>query len=114
MTNSAKNKGDRAELEAARILEHHLGWQVSRKLGAGRKEDTGDLYVHEHPDLVIQVKNWPSNTLGSFHAARDDADAQARNAGVPFRFGMVRTRGGVWTAVCSIEAAAVWIREALP
>lgn len=113
MTNPSKRRGDSAELEAARILEQHLGWTVRRKLGAGRADDTGDLYVTEHPEIVVQVKNWPSRTLASFHAARDDADEQARNNHSPFRFGMVRTRGGVWTCVTSVEAQAVWIREAL-
>ena len=43
MTSSSKRRGDRAELEIARILEDLLGYRIRRKLGAGRTDDTGDL-----------------------------------------------------------------------
>ena len=43
MTAPAKAKGDRAEREAAAILADELGAPVRRKLGAGRRDDQGDL-----------------------------------------------------------------------
>lgn len=109
MTSSAKRKGDRAELEAARILADLTGFDVRRKLGAGRAEDTGDLWGI--PDTVVQVRNY-RDIATAVRTARDDADQQARNGGVVFRFGMVRHPGGVWTCVLSPEAMAVYIREA--
>ena len=110
MTNPSKRKGDKAELEAARLLSDLLGFDVVRKLGAGRAEDTGDLYGI--PQTVVQVKNL-ANIATAVRTARDDADTQARHAGVPFRFGMVRHPGGKWTCVLSPEAMATLLREAL-
>ena len=43
MSHPSKRKGDKAELEAARILAEHLGLPIRRKLGAGRTDDEGDL-----------------------------------------------------------------------
>jgi hypothetical protein len=45
MTNPAKAKGDRAELEAAEILSDLLGVPVRRRLCAGRKDDVGYTLV---------------------------------------------------------------------
>jgi len=112
MTNPSKQKGDRAELEAARLIADLTGWQVRRKLGAGRADDTGDLHIAERPDLIVQVKHFRDVTR-AVREARDGADAQAINAVSPFRFGMVRHPGGGWTCVASPDAMAVWIREAL-
>jgi hypothetical protein len=42
VTNPQKAKGDKAELEIARILHGELGLPVRRKLGAGRSDDAGD------------------------------------------------------------------------
>jgi len=112
MANPQKRKGDRAELEAAKLLSDLTGYDVVRKLGAGRLEDTGDLYGI--PGVVIQVRNY-QNVTKAVSTARDDADQQARNMRppTPFRFGMVRHPGGLWTCVLSPQAMAVWIAEAL-
>src|SRR5690606_27626946 len=56
MANPQKNKGDKAELEAARLLADLTGWPVRRKLGAGRADDTGDL--DNVPDTTVQVKDY--------------------------------------------------------
>lgn len=108
MAHPAKRKGDRAELEAARLWCDLLGLDVRRKLGAGRADDTGDL--DGIPDTVVQVRNY-RDFARAVRTARDDADQQARNARAPFRFGMVRHPGGLWTCVLSPEAMAVYIRE---
>lgn len=57
----------------------------------------------------------PPNTRANdvFIRAAAIADEQARNAGVPFRFGMVRHPGGKWSVVMSPEAVATMLREAL-
>lgn len=110
MSNPSKTRGDRAELEAARILSDLLGYDVRRALGAGRAEDCGDLFGI--PETVVQVKNY-KNIGRAVNEARDSADEQARNAGVPFRFGMVRHPGGKWTCVLSPDALATMLREAL-
>lgn len=110
MTNPSKRKGDKAELEAARILADLGGWPVRRKLGAGRSDDTGDL--DGIPETVVQVKNY-KNVATAVREAATSADEQARNAGVPFRFGMVRHPGGKWTCVMTPEAMVTLLREAL-
>ncbi len=109
MPHPSKRKGDRGELEAARIISDLTGHNVTRALGAGRAEDVGDLFGL--PDTVIQVKNY-KNITRAVTEARDGAEQQARNAGVPFRFGMVRHPGGIWTVVMTPEAAMTMWREA--
>lgn len=110
MTNPQKRKGDRAELEAARILAELTGFDVRRALGAGRADDTGDLWGI--PETAIQVKNFKDVTR-AVTAARDGAEQNARNAGVPFRAGMVRHPGGTWSIVMTPEAFVTLLREAL-
>lgn len=110
MSNPQKRKGDKAELEAARLLSDLLGYDVKRALGAGRAEDVGDLFGI--PETVVQVKNF-KNIARAVTEARDGADEQARNAGVPFRTGMVRHPGGTWSMVMTPEAFCTLLREAL-
>ena len=57
MTGPSKRKGDRAELEVQAMLRDHLGVPARRALGAGRKDDMGDI---EWPgsNTVIQVVDW--------------------------------------------------------
>ena len=43
MTGKAKRKGDKAEREAAELICELTGYEVRRKLGAGRTDDEGDL-----------------------------------------------------------------------
>ena len=109
LVNPANERGKRAEREAAKLLHDALGYDVKRTK-AGQFVDIGDL--SGIPDTVVQVKDW-SEVLRAIHAARDDADEQARAAMVPFRFGMVRSRGGVWTCVQSVDALTTMLREAL-
>jgi hypothetical protein len=56
VANSSKAKGDRAELEVQGLLRNLLGVPARRALGAGRKDDVGD--ITGVPDTVIQVVNW--------------------------------------------------------
>ncbi len=107
MTGSAKRKGDAAEREIAAILTDLLGHDVTRKLGAGRAEDTGDLYGI--PGTVAQVAWWPSK--GTLRAVREkpvECEQQRMNDGAPFAVTFVRLVGGVWRAVLTPEQWAVY------
>ena len=43
MTHPSKRKGDSAELEVQAMLREELGVPARRALGAGRKDDCGDI-----------------------------------------------------------------------
>jgi hypothetical protein len=111
MTNSSKAKGDRAELEAARLLYDLLGYPCRRKLGAGRLDDEGD--IDGLPDTVIQVVSRSTDVVAVGIVRKPlEADQQARNAGVPFAATMLRVRGGIWRVVLTPDAFATLWREA--
>lgn len=108
MTINVNAKGDRAEREAAKILADQTGFDVRRKLGAGRLDDTGDL--DGIPHTVVQVKDW-KNTLAAIRSGVDGATDQQRNARAPFGFAMVRLHGGRWVCCLTVEQMATYIRE---
>lgn len=110
MTNSAKAKGDRAELEIAAILTDHLGLPVRRKLGAGRIDDTGDL--DGIPATVIQVANW-ADALRAVREKPDGAEQQRINADAIFAATAIRLRGGTWRVVMTVPQYATYVRETL-
>ena len=110
MTNSSKAKGDKAELEVQGLLRDLLGYPCRRALGAGRKDDCGD--IHGLPATVIQVANWPADTLGAVRHKPVEADRQRDNAGVPFAATFVRLRGGEYRVVMTPEQWADLYREA--
>lgn len=112
MTHPSKRKGDSAELEAASLLTDLLGFTVRRKLGAGRMDDTGDLYGI--PETVVQAAWWPNK--GILQAVRHKPEVcehQRENARVPFAFSMIRLNGGLWRAVLTPEQMATYVRETL-
>lgn len=90
MTNAAKQKGDRGEREAVAVLAALAPDLVvekpQRKLGAGRKEDTGDLVVL--PDVTVQVKTY-GKVEAALREAAAGAEAQRERAGTRFALGMV-------------------------
>jgi hypothetical protein len=105
--NSAKSRGDRAELEAAELLTLLLGLRIRRKLGAGRADDEGDL--DGLGDFVLQVADWKD----AGRAAREKPEAaerQRRNAGAAHAATLVRFRGGTWRVVLTPEQ---WARLVL-
>lgn len=90
MGNSSKDKGDRFEREAVPVLvdllpEFALA-KAMRHLGAGRKEDVGDLYVLE--DTAVQVKAWKEMGAG-IRAAAAGSVVQAGHGDKRFALGMV-------------------------
>ena len=111
MSNHSHRKGAAAEREAAGILSDQLGLDIKRKLGAGRAEDTGDMYGI--PNTTVQVANWPSNYLASVRVKCEDAEQQAINAGNDFSFAFIRLRGGLWRAVMTPQQIATYVRETL-
>lgn len=108
MPNRQKAKGDRAEREAAAILDDLLGFGIRRKLGAGRAEDTGDIYGID--DTVVQVAAW-ADALRAIREKPIGAEAQRENAGATFAFSMVKLRGGLWRCVLTPEQMATYVRE---
>lgn len=109
MSNPSKVKGDRAEREVAHLLTDLLGFKVERKLGAGRKEDTGDLYGI--PDTVIQVAHYSDLALALRRKIPACTEQQAR-AGATFGAVAVKRRGG-WLFVLTAEQYATYVRESL-
>jgi Holliday junction resolvase len=100
MTNPAKRKGDSAEREAADLLTELTGYAVRRRLGAGRKDDTGDL--DGSPDHAVQVANW-ADTAAAARIKPNGAEQQAINAGAAYAATLIRFRGGTWRVVLTVE-----------
>ena len=108
MTSSSKAKGDKAEREIAAILSDQLGIDCKRLLGAGRKEDVGDL--HGLGPWVGQVADWPKKgPLLAVRVKPVECEQQQINAGATFGVSFIRLRGGVWRAVQTIDQwSTVW------
>lgn len=112
MPNSSKAKGDRGELEAAKILNDLLGVPAVRKLGAGRKEDTGDIYGV--PYTTVQVVSRTTDVVNICIVEKPlPVEQQRARAGTTFAFTMVRIRGGHWRIVLTPEQYATYWREAV-
>lgn len=116
MANSAKRKGDRAELEVQGILRDLLGVPARRALGAGRKDDVGD--IHGVPDTVIQVADW-KDALRAVREKPLEAGLQAErfsnahvNGAPTFAATFIRLRGGEYRVVMTPEQWATMWREA--
>lgn len=90
MANSSKAKGDRFEREAVAVLAAAAPDLVRpnprRKLGAGRRDDVGDLDVFD--DVTIQVRALGDITR-ALRSAADDAVVQGGRAGTRWAVGMV-------------------------
>ena len=111
MANPQKAKGDRAELEAAEILSDLLGLPVRRKLGAGRRDDTGDL--DGVPGHVVQVASW-KDTAAAARVKPPEAEQQRLNAQAAHAASLVRFRGGTWRVVLTLEQWARYVACSRP
>lgn len=106
----SKRKGDRAELEVQALLRDHLGVPARRALGAGRKDDIGD--VTGVPQTCIQVANY-ANVTTAVRTKPGECEQQRERAGVPFAATFVRLKGGDYRVVLTPEQwFALW-REAV-
>lgn len=110
MTNPSGAKGANAEREIAALLSAELGVEVVRKLGAGRAEDTGDLYGLE--DTAAQVAWWPQRgVLRAVREKPDECEWQRINADATYCVSFIRLHGGVWRAVMTVPQWATYHRE---
>ncbi len=110
MVNPSKDKGDRAELEVQAMLRDHLGVPARRALGAGRKDDVGD--IHGVPQTVVQVAN-RKDVAGTVRSKPLEAERQREHARVPFAVTFVRLRGGEYRVVMTPEQFyALWRESA--
>lgn len=111
MTSPSKRKGDKAELELARLLSDRLGINIRRKLGAGRIDDEGDL--EGLSDWTIEAKNY-ANIADGINEGLKDLEREQANAGTIYGVCFVRRRGGRWIAVMDLDQIATVMRETLP
>ncbi len=109
MANSNKRKGDRAEREAVaavcRLAPDLVVARPQRLLGAGRREDTGDLWVL--PGVTVQVKH-RADPAHAIRLAADGAAVQARRAGAAFAVGLVPVPRARVGAVRWVACGASW------
>lgn len=109
MTSPSKRKGDRAELEVQALLREHLGVPARRQLGAGRKDDVGD--IAGVPDTVIQVANYANVTTAVREKPRE-CEVQQQRAGATHGATFVRLVGGDYRVVLTVDQWSVLWREA--
>ena len=111
MANPQKRKGDAAELECARLINQLTGFPAERKLGAGRAEDTGDIYGVD--DTTVQVANW-KNISDAVRLKPRECTGQQANAHTKYGCTWIRLRGGEWRVVLTPEQWGAYARAASP
>lgn len=107
--NPQKAKGDRAELEAAKLISELTGHPARRKLGAGRQDDTGD--IDGIPNTVIQVANWQDVRAAAREKPRG-AEQQRLNAQATYAATFVRFPRGQWRVILTPEQWAAYVAGA--
>lgn len=112
MANSSKQKGDRAELEVQALLREHLGVPARRALGAGRKDDVGD--IHGVPNTVISVtsRRKDESIASALRNKPKECETQRMNANADFAATFIRMNGGEWRVCLTVEQFATLWREA--
>lgn len=111
VTNRSGDKGARGELEVQELLREELGLpNVRRALGAGRKDDVGD--IDGVPQTAIQVAWW-NNPMTAVNAKIESTETQRLNKRVRFAALFVRrTRarsGPKWIVVMTpAQFARLW------
>ncbi len=110
MSHPSKAKGDRGEREVAAILSDELGITVKRALGAGRKEDVGDIFGV--PDTAIQVANW-ADLNRAIREKLPEVEQQRQRAGATYSAVFARRRGGEWVVVMTPAMWCSMIRETM-
>jgi hypothetical protein len=107
--NPQKRKGDRAELEVQGMWRDHCGVFARRALGAGRKDDVGD--IHGIPDTVCQVVDYQDITRAIREKVPKCVEQQER-AKATFGATFVRLRGGDFRVVMTPDQFFALWREA--
>jgi hypothetical protein len=108
VTNTAKAKGDRAELEVQALLRDLLGVPARRKLGAGRRDDMGDL--DGVPDTCIAVANY-KDIARALREKVDPCVTQQERAGATFGATFIRRPGGRYLVVQTpTQWSQLWLR----
>jgi hypothetical protein len=111
MTGSAKRKGDKAELEVQGLLRDHLGVPARRQLGAGRKDDIGD--ISGVPDTTVQVAAYADINRAIREKLPETVEQQGR-ADALFGALFCRRKGGGYVVVMTPDQFATLWREAQP
>jgi hypothetical protein len=95
----------------AAILDELLGLRTQRMLGAGRKEDVGD--IAGVPETVVQVADW-KDAPRAMREKPLEAERQRRNTypRKTFAATFVRLRGGEYRVCLTPEQWATLYREA--
>jgi hypothetical protein len=109
MTSPYKRKGDRAELEVQGMWRDHTGVFARRALGAGRKDDIGD--IHGVPDTTIQVANL-ANVGTALREKPRECETQQARANNTFGATFLRLRGGEFRVVMTPDQFFALWREA--
>lgn len=109
MANKSKDKGDRYERAAVKHIIEAVPGLVDaqtpmRMLGAGRKDDIGDLNLFT--DTAIQVKA-VANMGQAVRSSVEGSVIQAANAKVEFALGLVPVQGARKTQVNWLACTAV-------
>jgi hypothetical protein len=95
-----KNKGDRAEREAAQLLADGTGKPARRKLGAGRADDTGDIDGVDN--WTIQVKN-RKDIARTIREGMPQLEQQRINNKTDNAAMLMRQHGGTWIVVITLD-----------
>lgn len=104
MTGKAKGKGDRGEREVVALLQELLdNPKIERALGAGRREDVGDIFGI--PDTVIQV-SWRNDIGFAITQKLPECEQQQDNAHAAFGALFIRRDHERWIVVQSPEQFA--------
>jgi len=109
--NPQKNKGDKAEREAAALLTKATGFTVERRFGAGAELDKGDLVGI--PNTVIQVADRKDKSSACLEKPREVED-QRKNAKARYAASLIRWRGGNWRVVLTVEQFAEYVKTTIP
>ena len=108
MAHPSKRRGDRAELEVQGLFRDQIG-SGRRALGAGRKDDIGD--ITGLPQLTVQVVNW-KDVAKAVRQKPEECVEQQQRAGTDFGATFVRLRGGEYRVVLTPEQFFALYREA--
>lgn len=108
MANAKKEKGAKAERDAAALINELTGWPARRKLGSGRLDDEGD--IDGVFDTTIQVVNY-KDIARALREKVPASEVQQQRAGTSFGCTFVRKPGGGFYVVMSPEQWATYARE---